>query len=65
MAVGNYSYDELLKFYGDKNTTDRIYSEIQFCKQMHNLRPQEWGKWGITTNKSRYSTRWRSISLII
>ena len=36
----NYSYDELLKFYGDKNTTDRIYSEIQFCKQMHNLRPQ-------------------------
>lgn len=37
-----YSYEELLKFYGDKKTTDRIWSEIQFCKQMHQLRPQQW-----------------------
>ena len=37
-----YSYEELLKFCGDKETTDRIWSEIQFCKQMHQLRPQQW-----------------------
>ena len=37
-----YSYEELLKFYGNKNTTDRIWNEIQFCKQMHKLRPQQW-----------------------
>lgn len=37
-----YSYDALLKFYGDKETTDRIWEEIQFCKQMHQLRPQQW-----------------------
>ena len=38
----DYSYDVLLKFYGDKETTDRIWKEIQFCKQMHQLRPQQW-----------------------
>ena len=37
-----YSYDALLKFYGDKETTDRIWEEIQFCKQMHQLRLQQW-----------------------
>ncbi len=37
-----YSYEELLQFYGDKKTTDRIWEEIQFCKQMHQLRPQQW-----------------------
>lgn len=37
-----YSYDVLLKFYGDKETTNRIWEEIQFCKQMHQLRPQQW-----------------------
>ncbi len=37
-----YSYEELLKFYGDKETTDRIWDEIQFCKQMHQLRHQQW-----------------------
>jgi hypothetical protein len=37
-----YSYDALLKFYDDKTTTDRIWNEIQFCKQMHILRPQQW-----------------------
>ena len=36
-----YSYDTLLKFYGDKATTNRIWEEIQFCKQMHQLRPQQ------------------------
>lgn len=37
-----YSYEILLKFYGDKETTDRIWDEIRFCKQMHQLRPQQW-----------------------
>ncbi len=37
-----YSYESLLKFYDDKKTTDRIWNEIQFCKQMHKLRPQQW-----------------------
>ena len=37
-----YTYEILLKFYGDKETTDRIWGEIQFCKQMHELRPQQW-----------------------
>ena len=36
-----YSYEILLKFYGDKETTDRIWDEIQFCKQMRELRPQQ------------------------
>lgn len=27
------SYEELLKFYGNKNTTDRIWTEIQFCNK--------------------------------
>lgn len=34
-----YTYNGLLQFYGDKETTDRIWDEIQFCKQMHQLRP--------------------------
>ena len=37
-----YSYEELLKFYGNKKTTDRIWDEIQFCKLMHKLRPKQW-----------------------
>lgn len=37
-----YSYDGLLKFYGDKDTIDEIWEEIIFCKQMHELRPQQW-----------------------
>ena len=36
-----YSYEILLKFYSDKETTDRIWDEIQFCKQMRELRPQQ------------------------
>lgn len=38
----DYSYNNLLKFYGEKDTTDRIWDDIQFCKQMHQLRPQQW-----------------------
>lgn len=39
-----YTYDMLLIYYGNKETTDRIWSEIMFCKQMHELRPQQWEK---------------------
>lgn len=34
-----YTYKGLHNFYRDKDTTDRIWDEIQFCKQMHKLRP--------------------------
>lgn len=37
-----YTYDMLLRFYDDKKMADRIWAEIQFCKQMHELRPQHW-----------------------
>lgn len=37
----DYTYNELLKFYDDKDITDRIWDEIQFCKQMHQLRPNK------------------------
>lgn len=39
-----YTYQELLNFYGDKVTTDNIWNEINFCKLMHKLRPQQWEK---------------------
>ena len=37
-----YTYEMLLEYYQDKKTTDRIWQEIQFCKQIHKLRPQQW-----------------------
>lgn len=38
-----YSYNGLLEFYdGNKETTDTIWNEINFCRTMHILRPQEW-----------------------
>jgi len=33
-----YKYNRLLKFYGDKETTDRIWDEINFCRTMRELR---------------------------
>ena len=33
---------ELEKIYNDRNTAQEIYEEIQFCKMMHELRPQQW-----------------------
>lgn len=35
----NYSYEELLNFYNNKEITNYIWNEIQFCKLMHKLRP--------------------------
>ena len=41
LSLYKYTYNGLLKYYGDKETTDRIWEEIQFCKQMHELRPHQ------------------------
>lgn len=38
----DYTYEMLLKLYKDKKTADKVWDEIQFCKQMHELRPQQW-----------------------
>lgn len=38
------TYEMLLEFYGDETTTKRIWNEIEFCKQMHELRPMEYEK---------------------
>ena len=35
-----YSYNDLLLFYKDEETTTRIWNEIEFCKLMHKIRPQ-------------------------
>lgn len=38
-----YTYDNLLEFYvHDKETTDLIWNQINFCRLMHELRPQQW-----------------------
>jgi hypothetical protein len=37
-----YSLNDLEKIYNDRNTAQEIYEEIQFCKMMHELRPQQW-----------------------
>lgn len=40
--LNEYSYEMLLKYYGNEEIVDRIWAEIQFCNQMHQLRPQQW-----------------------
>jgi len=35
-----YTYDELLMFCKDIKTTNKIWDEIEFCRQMHQLRPK-------------------------
>lgn len=37
----NWTYEMLLKYHNNKEVTDRIWAEMEFCKQMHNLRPQQ------------------------
>ena len=38
-----YTYDNLLELYEhDKKTTDLIWNQIDFCRLMHILRPQQW-----------------------
>jgi hypothetical protein len=47
-----WSYEMLLEYYGNKETTDRIWEEMEFCRQMHLLRPQQWElKWQNGTKK--------------
>ena len=46
-----YTYQSLLDFYNDKEITDNIWNEIQFCKQMHDLRPAQWEKEYINKKK--------------
>lgn len=36
------TYEGLLKFYQDKETTDRIWQEIKFCELMRELRPPKY-----------------------
>ncbi len=40
--MNEYTYETLLNIYRNQDTTDKIWNEIQFCKQMHELRPQQW-----------------------
>lgn len=40
-SLYSYTYNGLLKYYGDKETADRIWDEIRFCRQMHELRPHQ------------------------
>lgn len=35
------SYDEVLAFYGNKKMANKVWNEIKFCKQMHELRTQQ------------------------
>lgn len=37
-----YTYDELLAFFGNEKDAKYLYDEIEFCKMMHQIRPQEW-----------------------
>ncbi len=39
-----WDYDRLLQHHKNKEITDRIWGEMEFCKQMHQLRPQQWEK---------------------
>ena len=37
-----YTFEDLCDIYGNADTAKYIYDEIQFCKLMHDIRPQEW-----------------------
>ena len=37
-----YTLDDLEDIYGDINTAEDILEEIEFCKMMHEIRPQQW-----------------------
>lgn len=37
-----YTFEDLCDIYGNADTAKYIYDEIQFCKLMHKIRPQEW-----------------------
>lgn len=37
-----YTIEDLCDIYGNADTAKYIFDEIQFCKLMHEIRPQEW-----------------------
>lgn len=45
-----YCYQDLFKFYNSKKDADKIWEEINFCRQMHQLRKPYWKK---TTKKKK------------
>ncbi len=36
-----WTYEMLLEYYGNKETADRVWEDMEFCKQMHKLRLQQ------------------------
>ncbi len=43
-VIHNYSYEDFYKFYGNEETATRIWNEVNFCHQMHMLRPASYEK---------------------
>lgn len=41
-SLYEWDYNALLEFYKNKEKADIMWKEIEFCKQMHKLRPQQW-----------------------
>lgn len=37
-----YTLDDLIKIYNNVDTAKYIYDEIEFCRMMHKIRPQQW-----------------------
>jgi hypothetical protein len=37
-----YTLDDLIKIYNNVDTAKYIYDEIEFCRLMHKIRPQQW-----------------------
>lgn len=46
----DYTYEDLVKFYKSRDTSDEIWNEIQFCKEMYKIRPPQWER-GYQKNK--------------
>lgn len=42
VLFNDWTYEMLLEYHQNKEITDRIWKEMEFCKQMHLLRPQQW-----------------------
>lgn len=40
--MNEWTYEQLLNLHHNKDNTDRIWSDINFCKQMHAFRPASW-----------------------
>ena len=40
--IYDYKYEHLVSIFKDKNTIDRLWEEIQFCKLMNEIRPKKY-----------------------